>query len=244
VNQKVFQDVVGRVDVTDGWRVAGTSRRRLVCGALVVSSLALLSASAAFSEDKKVFDFKGEFGSLGGISLPAKWVESHEHAAPPRRVVKFSTDANSDSGVYVSDPVSDGAPDNAVRDIFAASVAGQPVALTKEQIVALSRELQHVGNVGYNQYMVPNPGPDDPKEPFRLDTASLVSINGKTAVRIDGAFVEDSGGVIGLFTGVFTPSDIGGWRLLSIYVQSREKAEFNALKAAMDDALKTLQWRK
>jgi hypothetical protein len=243
VKQSVFQDVVGHVDVA-GQRIAGVSRRHLICGALAALSLALLPVSAAFSEDKKVFDLKDEFGSLGGISLPAKWVESHEHAAPPRRVVKFSPDANSDSGVYVSDPVSEGAPDNAVRDIFGTSVGGQPVALTKDQIVALSRELQHVGNVGYNQYMVPNPGPDDPKEPFRLDTASLISVNGKTAVRIDGAYVDDSGGVIGLFTGVFTPSDSGGWRLLSVYVQSRDKAEFDALKAAMDDALKTLQWRK
>jgi hypothetical protein len=240
VNWNVFQDVVGRADVADGRRAAGISRRRLVCGALA----ALCPASLAFAEDKKVFDLKDEFGSLGGITLPAKWVESHEHVAPPRRLVKFSPDANPDSGVYVSDPVSAGAPDNPVRDIFAASVGGQPVALTKDQIVALSRELQHVGNVGYNQYMVPNPGPDDPKEPFRLDTATLISVNGKTAVRIDGAYVDDSGGVIGLFTGVFTPSDIGGWRLLSIYVQARDKSEFNALKAAMDDALKTLQWRK
>lgn len=206
---------------------------------LVLALAPLLAADDCLAQGVRTQDIS--FGSLASIGVPASWVRSQERAVLPESLLKFAPSANSRDGLFVHDAgLSMGASAKTIQDVFGANI-GSPVALTPEQIEDLSIDL---GNVGDNQYSNRLKWPDPGAPLFQISTAQAVPVKGKVAVVLDGNFLDPASGKPRLsFVGLFTPSDIGGRRMLSMYTQSADPGEFVMLRNVFDRAVESIAWR-
>lgn len=199
----------------------------------------LIAANACLAQGVKTQDIS--FGSLASIGVPASWVRSQERAVLPASLLKFAPSANSRDGLFVFDAgLSMGASAKTVQGVYGANISS-PVALTPDQIEDLSIDL---GNVGDNQYSNKLKWPDPGAPLFQISTVQAVSVKGKVAVMLDGSFIDPASGKPRLsFAGLFTPSDVGGRRMLSIYTQSPDPGEFVMLRNVFDRAVESIAWR-
>jgi hypothetical protein len=201
-------------------------------------SLLVLIVGILIADTSVAESFKKQaigFGALGSISVPTSWVKSDAKAVLPATRIQFGP-PQSKFGIFVFDPASP-IYSAAARNWFVTNAKiTAPTDLPSDQIKILSDEM---GNAGDNQYSKRN---DEPL--FHISSAQAISVNGKTVVKIDGAFVDETGKPRMYMVGIFTPSETPQQRMLSMYTQSTDENEFKALRAVFDETMKSIVWRK
>lgn len=217
--------------------------QRFSAWALVFAGFSLGASGAASAQDLRTQPIS--FGSLVSIGIPAGWMRSQERAVLPALLLKFAPNANSRNGIFVHDaglPLGP-ASAKAIQEVYGANAnIAAPVALTPEQIAGLSPEL---GNVGDNQYSNKTKPPSNDAPLFQVSSAQAVPVNGKMFVKLEGNFIDLATGQPRVFfIGLFSPSDIGDRRMISIYAQSQDANEFAMLREVFEAATKSIVWNK
>lgn len=184
-------------------------------------------------------------GPFKDIDVPNSWLRAEGHPFGRSTVHGFNApDGKTSLNVYDRGVTTDDASAKAFSKLLTDNPnLSRPKVLMPNQIRALEDVLGR-GKLGDNQYTNTTPYPDSQAPLFKLSSAQLVTVQGKTVLEVEGNYMDEKGQRTSHYKGLLVPEQTpNGVKIWELYMEAKEKDITPADHSNYRRAVNSIHWK-